>query len=263
MPKRFALLAAAGIVLSFCGVAFSQPPDPRDSIILESKMVTPGAHPGSSTDTAAYLYVRVFITNKDSLVNMHLALVTTSTSGGAYATVARPRNFSGVVNPLTNILRYDPVTSFAFYNTCSSPDRFIVSAWNDPLDPASIEPPNSVRKAVWELKFDTVWAVFETFELDTLTVAGVQSGFTNRAIQDVIVNFVKSVITVVGRGDLNLDGSLTAADVPLILNCTFCSDCLPPPAGVYACDVNCDGVRTPADVVLELYAVFLTRPFPC
>ncbi|HLG93562.1 MAG TPA: hypothetical protein VI546_01875, partial [candidate division Zixibacteria bacterium] len=83
--------------------------------------------------------------------------------------------------------------------------------------------------------------------------------------QDLKVNFVKSVITVVipPKGDLNLDLALTPADVALILNCNFCGACPPPPAGIAACDLNCDGMRTPADAVLELYAVFLEWPLPC
>ncbi|MCI0404989.1 MAG: hypothetical protein L0209_02770 [candidate division Zixibacteria bacterium] len=263
MPvKKSAAAITVGVVLFLLGAlpAFPQPPDPRDSIILESKTVAPGAHPGLSTDTAAYLYVRVFITNKDSLLFMGLSLSSTTSSGGAYATVGRPRNFSGVVNPLTNTLRYDAVTSFVNYNS-SSPDRFLVGAWFDPADPATIEPPNSVRKAVWELKFDTVWAVSGTFELDSTTIAGLHTVFTNTAPQDVNVNFVKSVITVVPKGDFNLDFVLTAADVALILNCIFLGDA--PPSGTFACDLNCDGIRSSADVVLELYAVFLSRPFPC
>ncbi|MGH8003191.1 MAG: hypothetical protein ACRECJ_00490, partial [Limisphaerales bacterium] len=187
-----------GFVLIFllgASLSFSQPPDPRDSIILESKTVVPGAHPGLSTDTAAYLYVRVFITNKDSLTYMTLSLATTSTSGGAYATVGRPRNFSGVVNPLTNTLRYFAAASFASYNS-SSPDPFVVAAGFDAANPATIEPPNAVRKAVWELKFDTVWSTPGTFELDSVIYAGIHTVFTNTVPQDVNVNFVKSVITV-------------------------------------------------------------------
>ncbi|MCI0406745.1 MAG: hypothetical protein L0Z48_01425 [candidate division Zixibacteria bacterium] len=257
------ILTALALLL-FSSVAFSQPPDPRDSIILESKTVTPGAHPGPSTDTAAYLYIRVLITNKDSLTYLTLPILKTSTSGGAYATVAHPRNFLGVVSPLTNTLRYYDDVSFVAYNS-SSPDKFGVAAGFDPADPATIEPPNAARKAIWELKFDSVWAAAGTFELDSTTIGSLSVLFANAVPQDVKVNFVKDIITVppVPKGDLNWDLALTAADVVLALNCIFCSDCPPPAAGVSACDLNCDGMRTPADVVLELYAVFLSRPFPC
>ena len=257
-----ALLIALGFFLE-TSLAFSQAPDPRDSIILESKMVTPGAHLGPSTDTASYLYIRVFITNKDSLTYINLPLLTTSTSGGAYAIVARPRNFGGVVNPLTNTLRYFPVTSFVRYNS-NSPDTFSVGAGFDPVNPATIEPPNPARKAVWEFKFDSVCTVPGTFELDSVSF-GVGIWFTNTVLQDVRVNFVKSVITVpvAPKGDLNWDLALTAADVVLLLDCIFCSNCDPPPVGTAACDLNCDGMRTPADVVLHLLATFSQEPFPC
>jgi hypothetical protein len=259
--KRKAVIAA-GMVLFLLGAvpAFSQPPDPRDSIILESKTALPGAHPGPSTDTAAYLYVRVFITNKDSLIQLVLPLKTTSTAGDAYATVARPRNFLGVVNPLTNTLRYHAATSFFWYND-SSADSFVVAAGFDPGTPNSIEPPNAVRKAVWELKFDAVWAAPGIFELDSVIAAGIHMVFVDTRPQDIRVNFVKSIITVAPKGDFNLDFALTAADVTLILNCIFLGDA--PPSGFFACDLNCDGIRSSADAVLELYAVFLFRPFPC
>jgi len=247
-------------------VAFSQPPDPRDSIILESKTVAPGAHPGPQTDTASYLYIRVFITNKDSLTYMHLPVVVTSTLGGAYATLGWPQNFSGVVNPLTNTLRYFPATSFLRYNSIS-PDTFFVAAGPDPFSPdplSTIEPPNTFRKAIWELKFDTVWAAAGTFELDSILYGGPIS-FSNTAAQDLPVNFVKSVITVppAPKGDLDWDLVITLSDVALILNCIFCAECSPPLVGAAACDLNCDGILSPSDVILELYAFFFGRPFPC
>lgn len=252
----------AGVVLFLFGVtpAFSQPPDPRDSIILESKTVAPGAHPGSSADTTAYLYIRVSITNKDSLTSMLLPLVETSTSGGAYAILAQPRSFSGVVNPLTNTLRGSTVISYARYRS-NSPDTFSVAGIIDGADPATIEPPNASRKAFWELKFDSVWAVPGTFELDSVIYDYRYISFTNTVPQDLKVNFVKSVIAVAPKGDLDLDFALTTADATLVLNSIFLGNA--PPAGLLACDLNCDGMRTPVDVVLELYAVFLSRPFPC
>jgi len=56
------------------------------------------------------------------------------------------------------------------------------------------------------------------------------------------------------KGDMTADGSLTAADVVLMLNCAFlgtgtCALCF--------ADVNCDGILTAADVVGELNRVFL------
>jgi hypothetical protein len=64
------------------------------------------------------------------------------------------------------------------------------------------------------------------------------------------------------KGDLNLDGVLTPADVVLILNCAFLGIAPPgvPPA---ACDLNCDGLLTGADVVILLNMAFLSTPPPC
>ena len=169
-----------------------------------------------------------------------------------------------MVNPLTNTLRNSTVSSVIRYNS-NSPDSFYVAAFFDPLDPATIEPPNITQKAIWELKFDSVWAVPGTFELDSVRYTGISIGYTNTEPRDLPVNFVKSVITVpvAPKGDLDWDLAITLSDVTLMLNCIFCSSCGPPPAGTTACDLNCDGMNTPADAVLELYAVFLEWPFPC
>ena len=75
------------------------------------------------------------------------------------------------------------------------------------------------------------------------------------------VNFVKAVLTVTGKGDMNLDGALTSADVVLLMNCVFAG--IGPPSGVLSCDLNCDGLATSLDVVLLLNAVFWGDPFPC
>lgn len=63
------------------------------------------------------------------------------------------------------------------------------------------------------------------------------------------------------KGDLNLDGALSAADAVLGLNCTFLGE--PPPAAPIAADLNCDGFVTPADVVILLNMVFLSTGAPC
>ncbi|MGE5692353.1 MAG: hypothetical protein ACM3YF_01070 [Candidatus Zixiibacteriota bacterium] len=251
-------LFALALLLAFAAQAFAQP-DPRDSIILESKVVAPGAHPGASGDTAAYLYVRMSITNVDTLYALVLALQQSSVSGGAYATLGRPRNFNGVVNRLTNTLRQG-AAQFARYNS-SSPDSFLLAGVFEAVL-EDYEPPNPVRKPFWELKFDSVWANPGTFELDTATILQ-STGFTNTVPVDKPVNFVKSIISVDPRpkGDLNYDFSLSPADAAWILNGVMLG--IAPPAGMAACDLNCDGQGTPADVVLELNAVFLGEAFPC
>ena len=63
------------------------------------------------------------------------------------------------------------------------------------------------------------------------------------------------------KGDLNLDGVLTLADIVLILNCAFLGEL--PPAAPSACDINCDGLLTSADVVILLRMFYLGVPAPC
>jgi len=67
--RKFAFILAIGCFFAFClfSPAFAVP-DPRDSVILESKTIAPGV--GSPAAV-----VGVFITNKDSLSNVTLALV--------------------------------------------------------------------------------------------------------------------------------------------------------------------------------------------
>ncbi len=63
------------------------------------------------------------------------------------------------------------------------------------------------------------------------------------------------------KGDLNLDGAVTASDVVLHLNCVFFGE--PPPAGASACDFDCSGTNTAADAIILLNHTFLGSPFPC
>lgn len=256
-------LIAIALLLVAASMAFAQAADPRDSMILESKTVAPGADPGSATDTGAYVYIKVYITNKDSLVAWSLAAVERSTSGGAYMTLARPRNTQGILTLLTSTIGYSYVINTTRYNS-TSPDSFLIAGFFDPMDPATIEPPNLARKLFRELKFDTVLNSVGTIELDTATVGGQTTRFTNGVngvYTDLPVNFVKSVVTVALKGDLNLDGGLTPADAVLMRIGVYLGE--EPPGGMALCDVNCDGMVTPADVVVQINAVFLGEPFPC
>lgn len=63
------------------------------------------------------------------------------------------------------------------------------------------------------------------------------------------------------KGDLNLDGVLTLADIVLAINCVFWGEATPAPPS--ACDFNCDGQLTPADVILILNLYYLGSPPPC
>lgn len=63
------------------------------------------------------------------------------------------------------------------------------------------------------------------------------------------------------KGDLNLDGLLTASDAVLELNAVFLGMPFVAPFG--SADSNCDSQLTSSDVVLHLNAIFLGEPFPC
>jgi hypothetical protein len=254
--------AALLVLLLLAASAVAQMPDPRDSIILESKTVYPGAHPGSGTDTAAYVYLRVYITNRDTLTFVTLGFIETSTSGGAYMTLARPRTFDGVVSRLTTTLGVQRVRELTRYHS-NSPDSFYFAGGFDPLDDGTKEPPNPVRKPFYEIKFDTVFNNTGTIEFDSSMrwSSGGATAFTNTVPQDYYVNFLKSVITVERKGDLNLDAVVSPADVVLELQCVYLGDT--PPAGRGACDVNCDGEITPADVAVFLNYKFVTLVWPC
>ncbi|MCI0330790.1 MAG: dockerin type I domain-containing protein [candidate division Zixibacteria bacterium] len=255
-------LFIAGCFLLLGTTVWAQP-DVRDSIILESKSVEPG-HRGE-TDTSAYLYVKVYITNKDSLAYMVLSLKEVSTYNGVYGILGYPRTFTGVITPLTPSFRYGVATIFSKYDGIS-PDSFVIGAGADGTDPNTFEPPNGVRKAVWEIKFDSAitYNYPGTFELDSAVVSG-QPGcyFTKISpVADLPVNFVKSVITVAyDKGDMNEDGRITAVDIIWTILCVFNE--MTPPAGVGACDLNCDGRLSAADVVFEIEFAINERPFPC
>lgn len=98
------------------------------------------------------------------------------------------------------------------------------------------------------------------------TPTGSQSGLRSATVQvrdgcgvntNCQINFAVSV----RKGDLNADGNLSPTDFVYLLSCIYRNS--PPPAGMWACDLNCDGQKTGLDVVLQLYAVFLGRDFPC
>ncbi len=63
------------------------------------------------------------------------------------------------------------------------------------------------------------------------------------------------------RGDLNLDGVLTLADIVLAINQVFLGETTP--AAPAACDFNCDGLLSGVDVVILLRMFYLGAPAPC
>lgn len=191
----FKVTFLAGLILASTLVsAFAQAPDPRDSVLIESKSTSPGF--GGSGDTSAYLYLRVFITNKDSLGAILLSLEEKSVVGGGYGTLGRPRIFDGVVSRLTPTLGAVNRFSGGRYNSIS-PDTFVLLGCAS-SDLATVEPPNAIRKSLWEIKFDTVFSSCcgNQFVLDSANISPDTSirfvdirGFNNS------VNFIKSIIS--------------------------------------------------------------------
>lgn len=197
--KKFLTLAFFALALAgfFSADGWAQP-DPRDTVILESKTVMVGEHPGTGTDTAAYAYMKVSITNKDTLQALVVALKETSLGNGAYLILARPRNFNGVVSRLTTTLTFLPVMNALNYHS-DNPDSFSVAMVYDPTDELTKEPPNSTRKDFLEFKFDSARVdvtLNGQVEFDTARVANQPTGYVNNQSLDVSVNFVKAIWTI-------------------------------------------------------------------
>lgn len=263
LPKGGFMKALMGAILLLASVstAFAAP-DPRDSIILESKIVIPGRHLGSSGDTSSYLYVGVWITNKDTIVGMNTSLEIRSTSGGAFIILARPRSFNGTLDRPTNSFGGPVAQSFAPLANSQSPDSARWFGAFDPLDENTKEPPNATRKLFWQIKFDTVLANLGTVEIDSIKLFTSSTvNFFGPNSQQIEVNFVKSILTVALKGDMNLDGMLTPTDAVAHLTCVFLGN--DPPSGTETCDFNCDGLGTPSDVILLWNSIFFGDPFPC
>ncbi len=172
-------------------------PSPGDSVIIESKTLNVSTAPSAAV-------VRVFITNRDTLSNLTLALVERSLSGGAYMTLSHPRNFYGVVTPLTGTLQFYMAVIFNGngYNS-TSPDTFAVAGFYDPTDIATTaEPPNWTRKAFLEIKFDTVSAgpAGGTVEFDNaymrLSRSSVYTCFVDLRATTIKPNFLKGTLNI-------------------------------------------------------------------
>jgi len=251
--RKSVFILAVGFFFALClfSSAFAVP-DPRDSVIIESKTIAPGV--GSPAAV-----VGVFITNKDTIACVTLALEERSISGGAYMTLAWPRSFSGVVVSLSTPLGVWNGFSSRKYNSVS-PDTFVIGLYYDGL---IAEPPNPVRKRIVEIKFDSVWSNNGEIELDSAFVTWDRSKFSTSFVEwdlelgDISVNFVKGVIIVAepARGDMNGDGVFSVVDVALLSNCVF-------QEGAYQkrADVTCDGIVSASDVVALLNRVFLEIP---
>lgn len=191
---------ATGLLLFAASTAFAQAPDPRDSVILESKFLMPGADAGSSSDTSAYLYVRVWITNKDTLANFTLPVEIRSISNGGFAVLGYPRNFNGTVSRWTSTLGNN--LTFSSFANSASPDSALWAGFWDPNDTTTAEPPNATRKVFWELKFDTAKTLSNPGEvqIDSAVVFDNRVGFVDISGSSIRINFLKSMLTISFEG---------------------------------------------------------------
>ncbi|MGE5693376.1 MAG: hypothetical protein ACM3YF_06310 [Candidatus Zixiibacteriota bacterium] len=162
-------------------------PDPRDSVILESKTVAPGT--GSPVTT-----VRVWITNHDSIANLTLPLEIRTVSGDAFLIVSWPRTFSGTVTRLTSTL--GSFLTFGPRLNSVGPDSAQWAAFYDPTDPATIEPPNTSRKALWDIKFDTISGGCGQVVLDSIQILDNTVHFAGADAGRIPVHFVAGTVTV-------------------------------------------------------------------
>ncbi len=256
MKKILTIIAQS---LSFSVFSFSlgfASPDLRDSVIIESKAVYSGV--GSPA-----AFVRVYITNKDTLAAFTLPLVERSVTGSAYMALGWPRTYlgeNGAVRWLTTYLQGFRVLATKWYDGFS-PDSFTIVGLFDPLDiSGTAEPPNLTRKAFLEIKFDTVQSDLGTVELDSAIILDNYQHFTSLLGEAILTNFVKGFITTSEPllGDINRDGILTIYDVVMLCNRVYCGI-----GNSSRADVNCDGILNSSDVVALLNRVALNQPLPC
>ncbi len=208
------ILSGTASLLFLTATAFSQP-DPRDSVILESKAVAPQIGPTAGQPT---MRVRMDITNKDSLTGWVLSLEEKTLSNGAFATLGRSaggtggRNFNSVISllphPTKGVVTLGspaPLNVNGYHS--DSPDSFATGGFFTAGDDESKEPPNAVRRALLEIKFDSVTtqAIGGQFILDSIRILANRTGFSRSPVgARVDVNFVPGVITVGLPFQLNL-----------------------------------------------------------
>jgi len=198
----------AGLILAlFALSAFAQLPDPRDSVIIESKPVGP-----STTPPDFSVRVRVLITNKDTITGLVLPLRESTTIGNVYMTLSYPRTFSGVVATLTATLRAVRSFSGGRYNSVS-PDTFVIAGFSDSLNLATTEPPNLIRNGFWEIKFDTVFDELGFIDIDSVFISpDTTIKFVGFGGTDIKVNFVRGVMAACFACDTfptSIDGDLS------------------------------------------------------
>ena len=181
----------AGFLLLGSTASFAQP-DPRDSVIIESKTVAPNL-----TGSPAFT-LKVYITNKDTLANFTLPVEIKTVSGTAFVLLNSPRSFNGTINRLTSTLGNNTVFS-SFVND-ASPDSAIWSGFWDPNDTSTAEPPNFSRKAIWEIKFSHSSDSAGQVQIDSAVIFSNRVRFVGIGVNSVKVNLVKSIVSVSSGG---------------------------------------------------------------
>lgn len=195
----------AGLILLGTASAFAQTPDPHDSVIIESKLISPNLN-----GNPAFL-LAVYITNKDTLANLTLPLELKTTSGTAFILLNSPRTFAGTINRLTSTLGNNPVCS-PFVND-ASPDSAVWSGFWDPTDTTTAEPPNSSRKAFWEIKFKHSSDSLGTVKVDSADIFANRVGFVGLGGNSIGVNFVRGFVNVNQQGPCSPNCALAGGNV--------------------------------------------------
>ncbi|MGH8005043.1 MAG: hypothetical protein ACRECJ_10020, partial [Limisphaerales bacterium] len=172
-------------------------PDPRDSVIIESRLINPGTRPGGAFDTTAYLHVGVYIRNKDTLTNFTLPVEILSAVGNAFAVLGYPRTFGGTIHRLTSTLGNNLI--FSSLANSTSPDSAMWAGSWDSNDIATTEPPNLFPKHFWDIKFDTVKVPGGQVAIDSATILGNQVGFVNLNGESIKANFARGIIDVISH----------------------------------------------------------------
>lgn len=230
---RSALFAM--MLLTISAVSRAEAPDPRDSVILESKTVAPGL-----VGKPVAFTMKVYITNKDTIAILMLALVesTLTKTGSAYAVLDSTGSagdpdgwtLADCLTFLKKTLDSFPNQDFTDYNG-TSPDRFLVWSTFAPTSTNPLgrsEPPNATRSAIWELQFMSSSKATGKVRLDTTRVARapqLSTGFTitrqgGQSVADIPVNFLPGVITVKAapKGDFFPDSERPSKNALLHFN---------------------------------------------
>jgi len=216
------------LVLICAGTAAAlPPPDPADSVILESKFT---AVPITGLCNSGGFRVRVYVTNKDSLGNVTLPLESKTINGNAYGIISRPTNCSASrTSPVVFNFLY-PVAdgsgtsrlgtrtpNYQNYHS-DSPDTFMFTGTFDPTDDDTKVPPNSPRALLLEIKFDSVTGI-GCFQLDSSKVLSLTIQFVDTKGNTIFVNFVSSIDTVVQKTDVrNINQGVIPKDYSLAQN---------------------------------------------